>query len=108
MGDSKTNKTIAFGIALSMVLILVGIAIEVIFEKSVFEYIALGLGKIGFDTGVSTYRNMKTDTPIRLQQAAVTEAIRAKDNNVMAPTVPAMQGPPIAGLQTWTPPEEQR
>ena len=105
LGNSKTNQTIVFGIGLSMVLILVGIAVEVLFDKSVFEYIALGLGKIGFDTGVSTYRNVKTDTPQRLQEAAVTQAIRAKEAGVVAPVVEGMRGPAISGLETWKPPE---
>jgi hypothetical protein len=104
LGDSKTNRAIAFGMGISLILILVGIGIEVAFDKSVIEYVLAGLGKIGFDTGVSTYRNVKTDTPVRLQEAAVTQAIRASEAGVSAPTVPALQGPPI-GLQTWQPQE---
>jgi hypothetical protein len=82
----------------AMVLIGVGIAVEVIFDRSVFEYIALGLGKIGFDVGAATYRNVKTDTPIRVQEATVTQAIRAVENNVPVSGV-------NLGLQTWKPPE---
>lgn len=104
MGDSKTNKAIALGIGLSLALILVGIAVEVAFDKGVFEFVALGVGKLFGDTSLATYRNVKTDTPIRLQEAAVDAVVRAKHEGVVAPIVPAM----TSGLQSWRPQEEEK
>lgn len=94
--ESKTNRQILIGISLTLVLVMVGIAVEVAFNHSVFEYIALGVGKLFGDTTLATYRNVKTDTPIRIQEATLKTAIEADKAGIVMP----------AGPTTWTPPPQ--
>lgn len=91
--DSKTNKQILIGIGLTLMLVGVGIAVEVAFNHSVFEYIALGVGKLFGDVSLATYRNVKTDAPIRLQEATLDVAMKAKEEELT-----------ITGPISWTPP----
>ena len=89
---SKTNVQILLSVLLSLALVLVGIGVEVLFDKSVFEYIALGVGKLFGDSSVAAYRNVKADTPVRLMEAETKQAnemvdiaARAKEKNVELP-----------------------
>lgn len=93
--DSKTNKQILIGSLLCVLLVAGGIAVEVLTERSVFEYIALGVTQIFGGTGLATWRNVKTDAPIRLQEAALDVAIKAKEEGVAVP---------VLGPVSWTPP----
>lgn len=93
--DSKTNKQILIGSVLCVLLVAGGIAVEVLTERSVFEYIALGVTQIFGGTGLATWRNIKTDAPIRQQEAALDIAIRAKEQDMS-----------VVGPISWTPPEK--
>lgn len=99
--DSKTNRMVLIGISLSVLLALVGIAIEIIFDHSVFEYIALAMGKLGLDTGLATYRNVKTDVPIRQQAASLELAATAKNMGLEVDSEATAQQP--GGLAIWKP-----
>lgn len=97
MGDffkSKTNVQIIISVVLSLALVLVGIGVEVAFDKSVFEYIALGVGKLFGDSSVAAYRNVKSDTPVRLMEAETKQAsdmvdiaVKAQKENVELPPI---------------------
>lgn len=88
LGDSKSMKIVYLSVALGIVLVVVGIAVYVLFDKDVTNLIALGLGKLGFDSGTSVYRSVKVDAPVRHLNAQLEIEKAARDEQVPAPMLP--------------------
>ena len=94
--DSKTHVQVLISLGFTLVLIVFGVAVWVFTNHNPIDYIVLGVGKLLGDNSLLTYRNVKVDGPIRVQQATLDTAIQAKKADVdpMVWTPPTNGGTP--------------
>lgn len=93
LSASKSMRAVYLSIGLGVTLVAVGIAVYVIFDKEVTELIAIGLGKLGIDSGTATYRSVKVDAPVRHAYAQLEIEKQARAANVATPVVPTLERP---------------
>lgn len=66
---SKSNTQVFVGLGLIVALFLISAAVQAIWKINIFELYAAALTAISSHTIGAIYRNVKTDTPIRIMQA---------------------------------------
>lgn len=92
---SKTMILLCIGIGAIMAMILMAVIVKVIWGVDAFQLVAAGVTGVTAHTGQGTYRNVQTDTTLRL--AAVTPP--APVPTAPAPAVPTPQGNLSAPVQ---------
>ena len=66
---SKTMVLLALCIAAILLLVLVGVVVLVVWHVNAFEMVAAGIAGVTGQSAQGTYRNVRTDTPMRISQS---------------------------------------
>lgn len=93
LGDSKSMRAIYISMALITILVLVGIAVLIFFNKETTELIAIAAAKLGLDGVGGVYRSVKVDAPIRHLNAQLEVEKAAKEADVPSPLLPGLTAP---------------
>lgn len=90
---SKTMVLICIGIAATVLLVLIGVLVLVLFHVNAFELVATGIGGITGQGGAGVYRNVRIDGQTRAANAAVNTGITPGQLQTPA-SPPVSYGPP--------------
>lgn len=103
--QSKTMQLLFLAFGLIVLLVILAVAVEVLFDVEVFSVIAAAIGAITALAGGGTARNAIVDGPVRQQYASFDVAQKVTQSNVPDQLIPQI----LSGKspQVWTPPPDQ-
>jgi hypothetical protein len=96
---SKTMVLLVITMGFIFALVIIGIVVKVVWGEDVFNMISSGIGGLVGQSAQGTYRNVKTDTPMRLQESVALpiqpiSSPPTPSTSAMAPPPPPTGGNP--------------